>query len=302
LGVEAIMLEFKRLTLDDKDIIEKYFIYSVNRICDNTIGGALIWRDYFAVEYALYNDTVVFKARMKNHNNITAFSVPLGEDVYGVLDKITEYCDSHGLPVTFFSVTGEGIETLKKRFDKYELFTKPDWSDYIYKFEDLATLSGRRYSGQRNHINGFIKNHDSYTFEEITGDNLKAVQDFYSRLCADATFSTEIALEEHNKTIEVLDKFDIYGLYGGLIKTSGEIIAFAVGEVMNGVLFVHIEKADTKYRGAYQIINKEFASRFISCNAEYINREEDDGVEGLRISKLSYHPHEIVEKYILHVV
>jgi hypothetical protein len=65
---------------------------------------------------------------------------------------------------------------------------------------------------------------------------------------------------------------------------------------------VHIEKADMQYRGAYQVINNEFAKCFALDGIEYINREEDDGDAGLRISKNSYHPCEVVDKYILVVV
>ena len=293
------MLEFFKLTLDDIDKLKHYFPYSVNRICDNTVGGAFMWRDYFSVEYAEYNETVIFKAKVKYHKNITAFSAPLGKDYHGCIKKIAEYCRANDMPVVFSTVTVEDIEVLRSIFSEFSLFKEADWSDYVYHAHDLTNLAGRKFSGQRNHMNFFKNTYENHTFEEITNSNLSEVRGFYTELSSKFAFDTDISAEEHNKTIEVLDNFDTYGLFGGLLRVDGSVVAFSIGEINNNVLFIHIEKADLQYRGAYNVVNNEFAKHFTTQEVKYINREEDVGDEGLRKSKLSYHPCEIIDKYVM---
>ena len=59
---------------------------------------------------------------------------------------------------------------------------------------------------------------------------------------------------------------------------------------------VHFEKclAGFDRDGGYTVINKEFSKR---AKTEFLNREEDLGIEGLRKAKFSYYPEEVLEKY-----
>ncbi|MBQ4534068.1 MAG: DUF2156 domain-containing protein, partial [Ruminococcus sp.] len=81
------------------------------------------------------------------------------------------------------------------------------------------------------------------------------------------------------------------------IRIDGKIAAVTIGEKINSNTFcVHIEKADTSFSGIYAGINKLFAENEAK-ELKYINREEDLGIEGLRKSKLSYHPAFLLDKY-----
>jgi len=292
------MLEFSKLQLHDIERIRAYFSYAVNRICDNTVGGAFMWRDYFSVESAEYNETIIFKAKIKYYNNITAFSVPLGKDLPGSIDMVADYCRVNEIPVAFCTVTAEDMQVLKTTFPRYRVFKETNWSDYVYRAADITTLSGRRYNGQRNHINSFKRKYGDYAFEEISDANIRDVRAFFADLTPKPDISSETAIEEHDKTVEVLDNFDAYGLPGGLLRANGSVVAFAIGEVIGNVFFIHVEKADLRFRGAYQVINNEFARHYVTDDIIFVNREEDVGDEGLRISKLAYHPCEIIDKYL----
>ena len=99
--------------------------------------------------------------------------------------------------------------------------------------------------------------------------------------------------------MEVLDNFEAYGLFGGLLKTDGRTVGLSIGEILGDTLFVHVEKSLKDVNGAYPMLVREFARAFAGEGVNYINREEDDGNEGLRTSKLSYHPVKLLEKYLI---
>ena len=298
------MLEFKKLTLDDIEKTRDYFLFSMNKTCDNSVGGTFMWRDYFKAEYTEYNNTLILKVNIKYHGGMTAFTLPLGKDVNGSILEIEKYCTEMKIPLVFCTVTKEEIQLIKKifRYRNVMLYQETNWSDYLYNASDLVTLAGRKYSGQRNHINRFLKTYAKFSFEIITNENLPEVRMFYTEFCKNSSKASDIFEEEQAKTFEVLDNYDIYGLFGGFMRVEETIAAFSIGEICNDVLHVHIEKADISYKGIYQVINNEFAKHYASDNINFINREEDVGDEGLRKSKESYHPCEIIDKYIVEVM
>jgi len=300
------MPEFSRLNLSDIKTLRPLILQGDSRICNNTIGGIFMWRDYFNMEYAIFNETVIFKAKAKYNGVDTVFSLPLGKDYNGGINKVAEYCRSSGFPIAFYAVTDEDFEPLQNAFGTaasiHKKHTNEDWSDYIYEADALARLEGRKYSGKRNHINQFKKEYPNWVYESITTENVALVRDFYKVYSENISHTTKTAIEDHNKTIEVLDNYELYNLLGGLLKVNDCIIAFSIGERKGDVLHIHTEKADTQYKGVYQVINNEFAKNYAIDSIKFINREEDDGDPGLRFSKNSYHPCKIVSKYIIIMV
>ena len=72
------------------------------------------------------------------------------------------------------------------------------------------------------------------------------------------------------------------------------MVAFTYGAAVTHDTFdVCVEKADRNVDGAFNIINQQFAAH-LPEEFVYLNREEDMGLEGLRKSKLSYHPHTLL--------
>jgi hypothetical protein len=289
------MIRFETLKLSNLETIRPYFQKLRSRACDNTIGGTFMWRDFFKMEYAIYNkDTLVFK--LLYFDNIIAFTVPVGDSVEECVRALDAYCGEQNIKLAFCMVEEDQMPLLMNLFSGKARLER-DWVDYLYHADDLALLLGRKYNGQRNHINAFKKTGASYTFCEISRENINQIIAFNERLSEESKKESAIFQEEQKMTIEVLRKYDIYALLGGAIYLNEEVIAFSIGEIVGDTLFVHIEKANPAFRGAYQIMTNEFARYFAREGINYINREEDVGDEGLRRSKLSYHPCRFVKKY-----
>ena len=95
----------------------------------------------------------------------------------------------------------------------------------------------------------------------------------------------------------MLSARDRLPISGGVITVEGTVVGFAVGEVIGDTLYVHIEKADIRYSGVYQLLVREYAAHCAAEGLAYINREDDAGDPGLRQSKLAYRPCGMVDKY-----
>lgn len=288
------MLNFANLTLNDIETVKPFLKLQRSRICDYSIGGIFMWRDYFQTQFAVYQNTLIFKVRYLAGE--TAFSVPLGENQQAAMKQMEGYCKENRIPLVYCTVPKNALPMLWNRYPKAVVQPNRNWFDYLYRTEDLVNFKGKKYDGQRNHINKFKKLYPDYAFEEITAENIEGVRAFYDRFSESHEKASELAHVESSKVRELLERYEQYGLFGGFITADGKIISLSVGERINDTIFVHVEKADTDYIGAYQVMVQEFLKHFAREGDEFVNREEDVGDAGLRKSKLSYHPAELLEK------
>ena len=291
------MINLKKLGMDDIEIVRPYFKYSRSNNCDNTVGGSVMWADYFNTRYSIVERTLIFAVTFPGYGE--CFTVPIGESVGYAIELICKECKEKNIPMQFVAATERDIAYVEKKYDVDKMIM-PEWSDYVYVAQDLINLSGRKYHGQKNHINFFKKNFPNYAYEEIDNNNIVEVKQFLDEFAKTESKDSIIFEEELKKTFEVLDNNDKYKFFGLMLKVDNKVIAFSMGEKVNNTLFAHIEKADKNYRGSYPMIMNEFARRFGS-DMKYINREENAGDKGLESSKLQYHPCTILNKHYIKV-
>ena len=272
------MLEFQPLTLQHIDLLRGYFKKQPSRICDSTIGGTFLWRDYFRTQFAEADGSLFLRSVMPETGEYI-YAVPLEGDTQNALLRLKGHCETEGHP----------LETI------------PEWADYLYLAEDIKELAGKKYATQRNHISKFNRLYSDWRFTPITKDNLDAVKAFFDWFAEVNEKESDTYKEDERKAAEALAHFEEYGFLGGAVWAENRRVAMALGEVQGDTLYVHIEKADIRYHGAYQMIVREFARYACTEGVQYINREDDAGDEGLRKSKLAWRPCGLLDKYLVHM-
>ncbi len=173
-----------------------------------------------------------------------------------------------------------------------------DNSDYVYRSSDLIDLPGRKYDGKRNFINRFEP--DAFEYVPITVDMIDECVQFADKWCEDRKCETVEGLRrEHCAVYQMLTNFGYLGVLGGAIRMNGSMVAFSLGEALNSdTLVIHVEKAHPHISGLYQLINNQFCLAE-ARNYDFVNREQDLGVPGLRKAKESYHPTRMEKAFTL---
>lgn len=289
------MIDFHAITAEDSRLFRQYVFRSGIQNCDMSFANIFCWQDTYRSEVAEYDGFLLI--RFMYGENETGYMQPVGSgDSRHIVEALREDASHRGSALRIVGMTPGWRQRMEESFPDLFAFSAPrSLRDYIYLSSDLANLPGRRYQPKRNHINRFMSRYE-YRYEPLTEANV-----------ADCVELNRIWMSEHNDGSEsehseqmamrrALGNFEALGLRGGVLYADSRIAAFTYGSPVNASTFcTHVEKADFRVEGAAAMINQLFA-RDLVYEYEYINREEDLGIEGLRYSKQSYYPTVLLEK------
>jgi hypothetical protein len=283
--------------MSDKEAFEDCLKGTNYRITEVSFAVLYIWRDKYGCEVC-FDDGFLYVRY--NFDNKYKYTFPIGKgDFRRALSGLEEHFAERGEELRLDLLCDEMREKLEEEFPGRFLFEElRDSADYIYRAESLSTLAGKKLHSKRNFINRFkLENEGRWSFDDIRAEDIGELNEYEKHWRRDNRTS-EGDLDAENRAIkELLSNMDRLGAFGGILRLDGRIIGFSVGSRLTGdTADVHIEKAEWMIPGAYQTLNNEFIKRFCG-EYEYINREDDMGIEGLRKAKLSYYPDEIKMKY-----
>lgn len=293
------MLNLRRLDIDSKPIIDKY-IKNKYENSESSFANLFIWSHYYNTLWGIEDEFLVI-LNTSPDGRVHCY-MPYGKgDIKSVIDKLMDHIQSLGQELRITNATKEQADMISELYPESVIEENRNFEDYVYLTKKLKDLSGRELHSKRNHLNKF-KSLYSYSYRTMEKSDFSECLSLAGELISKDRPRGSFGYEAEMKSIQTaFENFDTLGLSGGVIEIDGRICAFSVGEELTDkCAVIHIEKADTAYNGIYSAINNEFAKNRWS-DYEFINREEDMGIEGLRKAKLSYKPHHLVEKYICRV-
>jgi hypothetical protein len=278
------------LIFADKERLDRLFAQLQPRISELTFAGLYLFRHAHTYRLTLVNDALVILGR--NYAGTPFFFPPLGGDIATALDRLfADQLPLYGADESFVAsyLTGRPCEVVADR----------DSADYLYRREDLATLQGKRYHKKKNRLNVFIKHYPyvvaPYGPEYRDGCRALLAAWREERMLEGENLSLE---REAQATAEALEYAAELGLAGLVVLVEGGVKGFVLGERLNQETSVcHFEKADPQMEGLSQLLDREF-NRLLFTDCTYVNREQDLGDEGLRMAKSTYHPIELIAKYL----
>ncbi len=288
------MLPFHEITLKDKINVERCGSYHNYHMCERCFVDLFIWRYHYKTRICFLEGFLLIKMTPPDGGPDRYIS-PIGEgDLSKVLDALEEDALERRIPYRLVSVAEPMIARIETVKPGKFIFShdSEDGDDYIYLAEKLRTLSGKKLQSKRNLVNRFKAEYEGrWSYEDITPETRKDAFEFHLKWCEQNGCAHDREFEgETCAIIQALDNFEALGMHGGILRLDGNVIAFTLGcRATEDMYIVQIEKADHNIAGAYQMINQQFVLR--NCDdVEYINREEDLGLEGLRKAKHSYYP------------
>ena len=240
------MLEFKKLG-KDVNLIKEYVQNYGGTFCDFSLGVRYMWGESFAVEYAEHNHTLILKESGPEFTDV--FYYPYGQDQNGALLEIENYAKSKNIPLIFCYVDDVRAELLKERYHHVKASFNRDWCDYIYTAEQFKTYSGKKLSGQRNHVNKFKRLYPDYKFKIITEEDLPKIKAFLDVFYSKAVLSGWTEEEDKKTVYDLVENMFSLSQMGGYLEVDNKIVAVSIGERVGNTLMVHIEKALTEYDG-----------------------------------------------------
>src|SRR3989338_2885417 len=277
--------DFKPVEIEDKQIFDEFFLKYPPSISEFTFTNIFSWRLAKKHEFSVLDSHLIISFFASSKRK---FYQPVGAIPEKIMLKIFEK-----FPDSSFERVEKGVAekltNLNVRHDR-------DMDDYIYKLSELMELKGDKYSPKRN----FIRRCEEYSPQVciLDDDTAESFFEMQEKWCSKRNCSADKSLYAEDIAVkEALANFKEFNLFGICVRINNKIAAFAIGEPLNKNIFVeHFEKADPSFVGIHQYLLHKFVSK-IPERFEFINREQDLGIEGIRKSKLSYYPIRIVEKF-----
>lgn len=293
------MVQFKTVTLGDKSWVDEIVMAEDSPSADYNFGNIYIWDKHYRQLVCRFGGRMLTKLR---YDGKPTFVFPVGTGpLRPAVEALREFAAFKDYPFCLRGITEKHRQMLEEEYPgRFDYKEDTDCADYIYRAEKLASYAGKALHGKKNHCNRFEAEND-WDFVPLTRELIPGCLDMLDLWSEENAQRLDKSIAyEHDAIIRAFAAYEQLGLEGGVLRISGKIVGFTVGEfACRNTFNVHFEKAEGSINGAYPMVCRELTRMLMAKHPqlEFINREDDMGFESLRQSKLSYKPEYLLKKY-----
>lgn len=240
-----------------------------------------IWKNNFDLQIDFMEDLYIIKRGDTGSND---YYFPCGSD--------------HEKRLLFNTLLQKGklslyyIRDVDKQFlenhfpDRFHFIPARDDWEYIYDRHEQVELKGHAFKKLRSKVTKSKNYFDGGIIETLHGGNIHKAKIITSSWTTKKKFS--VASADIEATISALDHLDELCLSGILFTLNGSPCAFAVGSTITQDTYdIHISKSlipELDYYLKWELF------KTLPGEINFINREDDMGIDGLRINKTEMNP------------
>ena len=281
-----IFPDFRMFSLKDRNLIhgflEQYELVS----CEYSFFNLFCWQKEYDLCFCIYKNRLLVLDKKDNY-----FLMPLGKTLAPEsLAELSQNMKHLGKACDIALVPPEYLKTNPQIRKYYSAAPQKDSDEYIYSIEKLADLKGKKLQKKKNLISQFKRKNPAFCVKKIQGPLIKNSLALAKNILSTSKGRIKSLQEEHAALEQALGIIDRSLLDGLAMTVEGKVVAFSIFSRLTPSTYdIHFEKSDLSFKGAAQVINHETA-KFLKDKCEYVNREQDLGIKGLRQAKLSWDP------------
>ena len=296
-------LEFKKIEVNSIQEMLPFYAMRHNMTCDSVFLESYVWKDYYNVRYAIWENKALLWLMENEGHCFSAMPLCREEDLPGAFAAIEEYFNEElGYPLVINLADEYAVKYLNLPEDKYLVEEQVDSRDYLYNGDAMRSLAGKKLHKKKNRVNAFKREYEGrYEYRRLCCSDSHDVWVFLDRWRQQKGEEVEEHLDYEVKGIhDILKNCSEFSIHMGGVYIDGQMEAFTIGSYnpVEHMAVIHIEKANPEINGLYQFINQEFLIEEFP-EAEWVNREDDMGLEGLRKAKMTYYPADYARKYLV---
>lgn len=288
----------QKLLITDYEKIKPFLDYANYEGANSNFVTMMMWDHEYDIQYEIHDN---FMIMLHTYMNEKFFAMPFCKEEYYLeaVEYMKEYAKKNNFPFKISLAIESSKKQIEKLYqDEFLYLHNRDFDDYVYTKASLQTLSGKKMQKRRNHFNAFIKENPQYIYKEIEDVDIDNVL----QCLKEWDFSKQLeksVISEYVGIVYLLIHRKELNIKTGCIYIDGKLEAFIIASPLkHNTIQIHVEKANKNIRGLYVAICKFFLDNNFE-DYEFVNREEDMGLESLRVAKQNLHPIKMVEKYTI---